>query len=151
MEDHKILFLDDNPKRIASFKVRMPHAYISVTAARAIQILEQEGRKDKDGSGEWDMLFLDQNLWRNGGKDTGMEVVDWVIKNKPIIKQVFIHSHDLPASLKMEKRLKAAGYNVVAEPYWLFDPHEAVTGKYKPSFDRKGDNLYNTLNYRWLD
>ena len=151
-KNQKVLFLDDNPKRIASFKVRMPTAFVAVRAADAINILKNQGRKSKKSPiGEWDMLFLDQNLWRNGGKDTGMEVVEWVLANKPIIKQVFIHSHDMPASIRMEQKLKAAGYSVVAEPYWLFDPLEALTGKYQPQFDRKRGGLSGKLSYRQLD
>lgn len=115
----KVLFLDDMQVRIDSFKQKCPDAVIVEDAESCIQELKEN---------KYDMVFLDHDL---GGeiyvdekeKNTGSEVVRFILKEKIEIPQIVVHSHNPDASKNMHKDLKNAGYEVHLIPFWLFDSH----------------------------
>ena len=120
-----VLFLDDDEQRTASFTSRFPDAVTVETAEACIARL-------RDGTGEperpsWDLVFLDHDL---GGEffvdsrraDTGMEVVRWILENRPKIARIVIHTHNEFAGYEMEQELTRAGYDTVQLPFGTFDP-----------------------------
>lgn len=71
---------------------------------------------------EVDQLFLDHDLGEETFADSniencGMEVVRWMVKNKPIVKEVIVHSLNAPAAENMVELLKSAGYNAIRIPF----------------------------------
>ena len=111
-----ILFLDDNPTRIASFRKAVPYATIVETAKDCIKQI---------GAEQWDWIFLDHDL---GGEefvnssraDTGMEVVRHLVEHKPEqMPQIVVHSMNPPAREQMCLDLVMAGYEAVPVPFPL--------------------------------
>jgi hypothetical protein len=112
-----ILFLDDCPERTKVFKAALPSADTVETARAAIVALIEE---------DWEWVFLDHDL---GGKeaansadpDTGMEVVRWIIENKPIIEKIIVHTLNKSAGQTMVSKLHEAGYWVLWIPFaWKY-------------------------------
>ena len=113
----KILFLDDSPARQEWATKHFPgHDLIQpTTAAAAIDILEHDG--------PFDLVHLDHDL---GGEtyaessraDTGFEVVRWIVREKPTIPEIVVHSRNAPAGHRMTATLRKAGY---AARYQAFD------------------------------
>ena len=108
------LFLDDNKERIKKIKNSVPYTITIVTTTEAcISKLEED---------EWDLVFLDHDLngevyVDSGRKDCGMEVVRWIIKNQPIIRNIIIHTHNTEAGLLMLKQLQSAKYKANYIPF----------------------------------
>jgi CheY-like chemotaxis protein len=114
-----VLFLDDNEERIEHIKKVLGDTYIRAvrTAAECIEALELDG--------PWHTVYLDHDL---GGEvfvnsleaNTGMEVVRWLVRegiNKVDIKQIVVHSWNLPAAAEMVSKLADVGFNAVASPF----------------------------------
>ncbi len=115
-----ILFLDDDLYRCKRFLSRTPSASIVTTARDAIFALVEIPA--------WDIVYLDHDL---GGEehvdgsrpDTGMEVVRWIVKHKPTIGKVIIHSLNYPAAIAMHDALESAGYQCDRVPFTaMFSP-----------------------------
>ena len=53
--------------------------------------------------------------------DTGMEVVRWIITNKPSIKHVVVHTCNTSAGPEMIKKLSENGYSVIKAPFVSLD------------------------------
>lgn len=113
---NNILFLDDDPARIAAFRSAVPYATLVETAEECIKEIRQE---------EWDWIFLDHDL---GGevfvdsdrKDCGMEVVRFLVDNKPDkMPRVVVHSLNGEARQRMALDLTVAGYEVTPLPFPL--------------------------------
>lgn len=93
----KILFLDDDPYRQDQFRQKAPYADIVATASECIYKLAVN---------HYDYVFLDHDL---GGEvyvdssqeNCGMEVVRWIIKNKPSIGMIICHSLNKSAREQM--------------------------------------------------
>lgn len=116
----KILVLEDDKNRIASFKKAFEHRF-DVTyvdqAAKCVDVMF-----DAANLGEaFDVIFLDHDL---GGQvyvneeesNTGSEVVRWMIEDdRPALEQpqIVIHSMNTPAAINMENNLKRAGFEFV--------------------------------------
>lgn len=117
----KVLFLDDSEKRIEAVVVHFGndetiyrHLVICKTAVLAIEALNKEE--------EWDLVMLDHDLGgevfvHSGRKDCGMEVVRWIIRTRPKIKRIVVHSWNAPAAKSMVSTLKRAGYETTYEPF----------------------------------
>ena len=113
----KTLFLDDSEERQEIAQKYFGKYWGDVTWAwttkQAIQALKQSS---------YDLVFLDHDL---GGEvfvdskreDSGMEVVRWIVQNKPQIDTIVIHSWNLPAAKNMELYLRDAGYAVSRTPF----------------------------------
>lgn len=114
-----VMFLDDNQNRlIAAIDLYkdVPDGGLRLarTAGEAIAILS--------GGIEWDVVSLDHDL---GGavfvdsnrEDCGMEVVRWIVANKPSVKEFIVHSWNTPAAYEMARKLSDAGYTVILEPF----------------------------------
>jgi hypothetical protein len=122
-----VLFLDDDARRIESFRRRVPRAVTVETAEECIARLE-DGARDP-ARPAWDLVFLDHDL---GGEffveserpDTGMEVVRWVLVHRPRVGKFVVHTHNLPAGDEMERLLVEAGYDAIRIPFGWFDPAE---------------------------
>jgi CheY-like chemotaxis protein len=75
----KILFLDDNKERSNKLKSYFPYANTVETSMECIEQLEKESFQvvmlDHDLGGQ---VFVNSN-----SEDTVMEVVRWIVKNKP--------------------------------------------------------------------
>ena len=109
-----VLFLDDSAKRIAFAKTLFNSYDLTVctTANGTIKALKKKLYDvvclDHDLGGE---VFADSNR-----ADTGAEVVRWIVRNKPPISQVIVHSLNFPAAIKMTRWLTVEGYSVVQNP-----------------------------------
>lgn len=111
------LFLDDNPVRTRKFKSSVPSAMTAETAQEMIQLLEKtqdaiEPRYvflDHDLGGE---VFVDSNR-----KDCGMEVVRWIVANKPILDTIVLHTLNHEAAKMMHSELIKAGYKAEVKPF----------------------------------
>ena len=124
-----ILFLDDDLDRTKIFLLNVPNAHTAETAMECISVLQS---KEK-----WDYVLLDHDLCGkvfvdSGREDCGMEVVRWIVKNKPIIKQVVVHSFNSVASKEMILRLRDAGYDAIPVVFYLFNSEKS--------------NIYSILN-----
>lgn len=114
-----VLFLDDNPVRRKMFRSEVPYAKIVETSAECINALCDSLCQDDE---DFDFVLLDHDL---GGEiyvdsnreDTGMEVVRWIVENKPVIGKIIVHSHNVPASNRMVRALKNAGYKTSQIPF----------------------------------
>lgn len=107
------LFLDDCPNRCKSFRSNFPSATIVNDADSCIEQLKGE---------VWDHVFLDHDLGGTTYQDTneknsGSEVVKWVIENKPAVGLFVCHSLNTPARVSMIRQLKNAGYGVLNIPF----------------------------------
>jgi len=107
------LFLDDCPNRCKSFRSNFPWATIVNDAESCIAELKKQ---------DWDQVFLDHDL---GGttyqdasdKNSGSEVVRWILKNKPKVGLFVCHSLNGPARENMVMALRSAGYGVGTIPF----------------------------------
>jgi len=114
-----ILFMDDNNIRADTFfkKILPDNAIWRTTASDTIGLLV--------AFKHWDWVFLDHDL---GGEqlvdsnreDCGMEVVRWIVKNKPVIDNIIVHSWNSPAGKEMVAKLVDAGYNAEYKPFGLW-------------------------------
>ena len=113
-----ILFLDDNNQRIKRFREQSPYCTVVMTAEQCIKKLEQEE--------QWDEVHLDHDL---GGeihvdsdrKDCGMEVVRWIVENRPNIGTVIVHSRNTLAAKEMWRKLLDANYHARLIPFRYYD------------------------------
>ena len=113
-----ILFLDDNPARLFKFKNHIPSAFLAATAEEMIELLREHSPAK--------CIFLDHDL---GGKvyvdssnhDTGMEVVRWILENKPKIERIIIHTLNDDAGYLMVSTLISAGYKAEYIPFSSLD------------------------------
>lgn len=115
----KKLILEDNPQRIAHFRREFPKSSIVETVQEAIDALQEW---------DWDYLSLDHDLGGevfvdNARPDCGMEVVRWLVENKPPIRHVTIHTANRGASERMYAALVEAGYETTRAPFGgQYDP-----------------------------
>lgn len=110
MLGNSLLFLDDLPERQQHARKLWPACTIVSTATDCIAALSRQA---------WITVSLDHDL--NGTNyedssrpDTGMEVVRWIVANRPRIREILVHSHNEKAAAEMERLLKEADYAVVA-------------------------------------
>jgi len=119
-----ILFLDDSEERqklvLAYFEAvysteefALLFAKDAQTAIEYLQAVEEP----------WNLVMLDHDLGKeifmdSDRMDTGMEVVRWIVRNRPLIEKIIIHSWNSPAAEEMIARLRAAGYEeVLYQPF----------------------------------
>lgn len=111
-----LLFLDDDVMRQKKFRSNCPWATIVSTTTETVDKLQQERFSvvclDHDLGGE---VFVDSDR-----EDTGMEVVRWIINNKPSIELIIVHSLNYNGALNMECALRSNGYNVIRVPFTSF-------------------------------
>ena len=112
-QGNNVLFLDDNPHRTKKFVSHYLWAKTVETSEDCIKEL---------GINEYHVLFLDHDLGGeqfvdSGREDTGMEVVRWMVENKPNVGDVIVHSHNTPAGIEMVAKLEDAGYSAVYIPF----------------------------------
>lgn len=108
-----ILFLDDCPNRCRSFRSNFPSATIVNDAKSCIAELKKQ---------DWDEVFLDHDL---GGttyqdandKNSGSEVVRWIVEWKPTVGLFVCHSLNSPARVNMITTLRNSGYDVANIPF----------------------------------
>jgi hypothetical protein len=108
-----LLFLDDSPDRAAIFIANHPGAKWVETAADCITALRSQ---------PWHTVFLDhdlggQSMVDSNREDCGMEVVRWMIRNRPIVKQVIVHSWNTPAARRMVEDLQRKSYYARYSPF----------------------------------
>jgi hypothetical protein len=112
---NKVLFLDDDPARGASFLVEHPDAVWVGTAEDCIAYLAEpwhEVHLDHDLGGE---VFVDCDR-----DDSGMAVVRWLCaeQRSHLAKTRFVvHSHNLNAACLMVLQLEMMGYEVQGRPF----------------------------------
>jgi len=113
----KVLFLDDNYSRVQLARACFDgdDLQVCMNAESTIEVLRM--------GFQWDLVMLDhdlggiQNGWQAGNESTGMDVVDYIVADKPSIKRIVIHSHNHPAAERMEYKLRDIGYNVARKPF----------------------------------
>lgn len=126
-----VLFLDDDETRCKRALSALPYATIVTTAAGAIAELS------KDPAKVWDVVMLDHDLGgqvmvESGREDCGMEVVRWMVVNKPQVETCLIHSFNAAAAHEMDRKLYEAGYKVFRAHYtthYLASVAKALEGK----------------------
>ncbi|KKK83120.1 hypothetical protein LCGC14_2796560 [marine sediment metagenome] len=108
-----MLILEDHGGRNAWFRRQFPEAVMVETVKEAIEALE---------NGEFGVVSLDHDL--NGEQfidsaraDCGMEVVRWMVKHKPGVGEVVVHTANRKAAMLMEEALVGAGFVVRREPF----------------------------------
>jgi hypothetical protein len=128
-----IIILEDDDNRIEKFVSLFPSAQIVKTAKECIEILdrqvgarddaptEQYARSNK-GNKPCDLLMLDHDLSGEIYVDTnypntGSEVVRWIEENKPMIKEIIVHSYNHPAAMMMTETLISCGYDAKRIPF----------------------------------
>jgi hypothetical protein len=115
IEDEKILFLDDDVRRMKAFRRVHPRAVWVQTARECIKRILLP----------WDVISLDHDL---GGetyvdpqrKDCGMEVVRYILRNRPAClaqTRFIVHSRNQFAAVMMAEALSSAGYQCDLEPF----------------------------------
>jgi CheY-like chemotaxis protein len=114
-----ILFLDDNPNRQKLIQQEIPSSIRVYTAEEAIKSLAAVAVTP-----EWDYVFLDHDLGgeqyvSSNRKDTGMEVVRWIVANKPKIRMVILHSLNYFAVKEMKTLLTENGYGAIIVPFFV--------------------------------
>lgn len=108
-----VLFLDDNDFRCQTFRSFVPFGTIVNEAQECIDKLSEK---------DYDIVLLDHDL---GGevyvnseeKNTGMEVVRWIVENKPRIGKVVVHSLNSGAALNMGDKLTSQEYVTYIIPF----------------------------------
>jgi hypothetical protein len=110
-----ILFLDDDAFRTRRFKRSYPSALTAETADQMIELL-------RNLTEPVDLVFLDHDLGGeqfvdSNGKNTGMEVVRWIMENKPPVEKFIVHSMNHGAAEIMTGRLETSGYDVERIPF----------------------------------
>lgn len=114
-----ILFLDDDPRRTRRFRSYYPSCSTAATALEMIKLL--------DGLSETaDAVYLDHDLGRetfvdSDRSDCGMEVVRWIVENKPPVREFIVHSLNHYAAQTMVKLLRDSGYDAKAIPFTAFN------------------------------
>ena len=108
-----VLILEDAKYRIKEFRSYMPFAKIVKMVDDCIEQLEKES---------WDILFLDHDLdddvYVNPDEyNTGSEVVRWIVKNKPEIEQIIVHTHNEKVGEIMTNDLCKSGYKAVRKKF----------------------------------
>jgi len=103
-----VLILEDAQYRIKDFRSALPFAKIVKDVDSCIEQLEKQG---------WDLLFLDHDLDGQAFVDpqeynTGSEVVRWIVKNKPEIGRIIVHTHNSEVAVDMVVELLRTGYKV---------------------------------------
>ena len=121
------LFMDDCPTRRAWAKVNLdaPKDFFETcaTAAECIGWLEW-GEPDEDWDGPfWNTVYLDHDLGDevyvdSSRPDCGMEVVRWVVENRPKVGKFVVHTMNTPAGHAMCRALKGAGYEVKYQSFY---------------------------------
>lgn len=101
----RFLFLDDDPERHELVQPAYPAGTYCYDAASCIRWLADE----------WDIVSLDHDLGDelfvdSSRTDCGMEVVRWIVANKPKVGQFWVHSLNGKAAHEMVAQLRAAGY-----------------------------------------
>lgn len=111
-----LLFLDDDPERQKKFRSNCPWSTIVSTTIEAIDKLRQEQFRvvclDHDLGGE---IMVDSDR-----EDTGMEVVRWIVNNKPAIDLIIVHSLNYNGAICMESALNHHKYKVIRIPFTSF-------------------------------
>ncbi len=92
----KTLFLDDNQERIEIALTHFPDCTIVKTASECIESLKKD---------QWDLVMLDNDLDEiikdKAIVGCGVDVAKWICQNKPIIRNVLIHSRNHYAIIEM--------------------------------------------------
>ncbi len=112
----RILFLDDSEPRLnqAENVFGEEELYLAQTAETAIRLLSTLS--------PWDLVMLDHDLGQKVMQDSedpgsGMEVVRYIERALPEIKEIVVHSWNPPAANSMRFRLAGAGYSVSYRPF----------------------------------
>lgn len=121
----RILFLDDNPARTRWAVHNLGPGntlHTCETAPGAITLLE--------AFAPYDLVHLDHDLTEetfvdSSRTDCGMEVVRWIIRNKPEIKRIIVHTMNTPAGHEMVRTLRFHGYDAKYQSFYRI-AHEGV-------------------------
>jgi hypothetical protein len=131
---NKVLFLDDDPARGASFLAEHPDAVWVGTAEDCIAYLAEpwhEVHLDHDLGGE---VFVDCER-----DDSGMAVVRWLCAEPRahLAKTRFVvHSHNLNAACLMVLHLEMMGYEVQGRPFGEAMAQPACPGRLRSLAER---------------
>jgi CheY-like chemotaxis protein len=103
------LFLDDCPTRRRWASENLAGDSMMDFAHDAPAAIEALGRI------EFDVVYLDHDLGDevyvdSSRADCGMEVVRWIVANKPKVGKFVVHTMNTPAGHAMCRALKRAGY-----------------------------------------
>jgi CheY-like chemotaxis protein len=117
----RILFLDDNParQRWAARELGIGNRLTpAVTAEDAIGYLWSTTAEGLgiEANPPFDLVHLDHDLGDetfvdSSRPDCGMEVVRWIVANRPTIGRIVVHTMNTPAGHAMVRALREAGYN----------------------------------------
>jgi hypothetical protein len=82
-------------------------------------IAEEGGEAVTECSLDHDLgAALSDGIYAKGSsKETGMQLVEWMIEHDLVPQKVIIHSWNGPGARKMAQALYAAGHNVTLAPY----------------------------------
>jgi CheY-like chemotaxis protein len=108
----RVLFLDDDRRRIAAFRELTRDDRIDLTVVETADECIAQLK-----TGRFDLVFLDHDL---GGEiycdssreDCGMEVVRWLARNRAEHGAFIVHTHNEIAGAAMYFELKGMGHDV---------------------------------------
>lgn len=120
----RILFLDDNLARCRWAERQYPGCRVTHTSEETIDALK---------AGRFDLVFLDHDLGGevyvdSGRADCGMEVVRWIVGDRPEIGRLVVHSMNTPAGHAMTRSLREAGYAARYVPFTRLAQGQPVDG-----------------------
>ena len=123
----RILFLDDSPARRkwAEKTLKTAGNYIDTSASAFDAICAF-------GHNRFDVVYLDHDLNEEAFEDSsvrncGMEVVRWIVANKPTIGEIIVHSMNTPAGHEMVQKLQEAGYTAKYRSFYRMIQDKAGT------------------------
>ncbi len=126
----RVLFLDDNPARRRWFGLHgvsfEDQLWFAIDAEGAIKCLSDPIHADG-----FDLVYLDHDLGEetfvdSDRKDCGMEVVRWIVANKPKIGEIVVHTMNTPAGHGMVRALREAGYSACYRSFFRMVHGEPV-------------------------
>ena len=118
MENNRILFLDDDIRRCEIFLEKIDTDETIDVVYDAFDCIA------KLKENEYEVAFLDHDLGGEVGdseteENSGSGVVRWIVKNKPKIGEIIVHSFNAPAAIHMVTDLQAVGYKARHVPFYL--------------------------------
>ena len=119
----RIFILEDDHERIKTFRRKLigHEIVVTETAQDAINTLGTE-RDAMDRASRFDLIFLDHDLGgeqmvATAGRNTGSEVVRWMVLEMGKAPLVIVHSLNTPAAMEMQAKLCDAGFDCHRIPF----------------------------------
>jgi CheY-like chemotaxis protein len=119
----RIFILEDDHERIKTFRRKLigHEIVVAETAQEAINALGTH-KDAMTRASRFDLIFLDHDLGgeqmvSTAGRNTGSEVVRWMVTEMGKCPSVIVHSLNTPAALEMQNKLCEIGVDCHRIPF----------------------------------